>query len=441
MRRRVSQEEAANDNTSGWRHYETLKRWEKNPRKNQAAVPRVARSIKRFGFVAPVVIWIGGDRMVAGDTRLLAMREIMTEDPSFTPKGAPGPGMVRVVFHDFDSEEDANAYAVADNRLNEIADWDDAMLRLQLDTMSPELKLTIGMDDYVLGPEKPTYGGDEVPPVPVTPVSKLGDLYTLGRHRLLCGSSTSAPDMKRLMGGMMATLLWTDPPYNVAIVGGSHTLPPEKRRQQGKHVIENDQMGDAEFRAFLTSAFKTFDPYLIPGAIFYIAHADTEGYNFRGAVRDANWKHAQSLVWLKDSLVIGRQDYQWIHEPILYGWKLGAGHMRLKDRTQTTVWEVPRPKRSEEHPTMKPPELIERAIANSTKQDGVILDGFGGSGSTLIAAERTGRSACLMELDPRYVDVIVKRWETMTGEKAKRIRNTKAERRAEAEAELEAAAP
>jgi DNA modification methylase len=363
--------------------------------------------------------------MVAGHTRLKAMRAIAAEEPSFVPTGAPGPGMVRVIFHEFASENDADAYAMADNRLSEGVEYDEVLLREHILKLSDEDKLIVGVDDIDLAPEKLTLDEDEVPPLQAKAVSKLGDIYVLGRHRVMCGSSTEKADMQLLMGADKANLLWTDPPYNVAIVGGAHALSATERKKAGKKTIDNDAMSETEFRSFLTTAFQVFDEYMLPGTIFYIAHADVEGYNFRGAVRDTGWKHTQLIIWYKDSFVLGRQDYHSIHESILYGWKEGAGHLRLKDRTQTTVWEFPRPKKSEEHPTMKPIELIERAIRNSTIVDGIVLDGFGGSGSTLIAAERTGRISRLMELDPRYVDVIVKRWEQLTGEKATRIRKGK----------------
>jgi site-specific DNA-methyltransferase (adenine-specific) len=179
-------------------------------------------------------------------------------------------------------------------------------------------------------------------------------------------------------------------------------------------------MSDADFRSFLVDAFKAADEVLAPGGAFYIAHADSEGFNFRGAVRDVGWKTAQCLVWVKDRFVMGRQDYQWRHEPILYGWKEGAAHHALTDRTQDTVWLCDRPAKSEQHPTMKPIDLVERAVANSSNHGEAVLDLFGGSGTTLLACERRERAACLMELDPAYCDVIVERWERYTGRKALR---------------------
>lgn len=203
--------------------------------------------------------------------------------------------------------------------------------------------------------------------------------------------------------------MWlTDPPYNVAYEG----------KTKDALKIENDSMDDAEFRQFLRDAFVAADAVLKPGAVFYIWHADSEGYNFRGAARDAGWKVRQCLIWKKQTLVMGRQDYHWKHEPCLYGWKDGAAHLWASDRTQTTVLEFDRPSRNGEHPTMKPVALFEYQMLNNTKVGAVVLDSFGGSGTTMIAAEKNGRIARIMELDPRYCDVIVRRWQDFTGKLA-----------------------
>jgi DNA modification methylase len=203
-------------------------------------------------------------------------------------------------------------------------------------------------------------------------------------------------------------MLLTDPPYNVAYTG----------KTKDALTIQNDSMSDEAFRTFLRDAFVTADAMLKPGAVFYIWHADSEGYNFRGACKDAGWQVRQCLIWQKNSMVMGRQDYHWQHEPCLYGWKDGAGHLWASDRKQTTLLEFDRPSRSEDHPTMKPVALFEYQLLNNTKGGDIVLDSFGGSGTTLIAAEKNGRIARIMELDPKYVDVIVKRWEDFTGQKA-----------------------
>ena len=280
--------------------------------------------------------------------------------------------------------------------------------------------------------------------VPEKPVSRLGDLFALGDHRLICGDSTKREFVEALMDGRQADCIVTDPPYNV-----------DYESADGKK-IENDHMEDGAFFEFLVAAFASGDGVLKPGGAFYIWHADSEGYNFRGACREVGWKVRQTLIWNKNALVLGRQDYQWKHEPCLYGWKEGAGHYfidrrdlttvqedlqsldidsmtkaELKDVLQvmmgrdipTTVIDEDKPLRSAEHPTMKPLKLIGRQIRNSTRTGETVLDLFGGSGSTMMAAEQLGRRCCMVEYDPKYVDVIIKRWEDLTGRKAEYLGN------------------
>lgn len=224
----------------------------------------------------------------------------------------------------------------------------------------------------------------------------------------MCGDSTSVTDVEALCGGRKMDLLITDPPYNVDYTG----------KTKDALKIENDKMEDESFRLFLRDAFLTADTVMKPGATFYIWHADSEGYNFRGACHDIEWKVRQCLIWVKNVMVMGRQDYQWKHEPCLYGWKEGASHNWYSDRKQTTLLEFDRPSRSELHPTMKPVPLFDYQIKNSSKKGDAVLDLFGGSGTTMVACEQDGRTAYLMELDPRYVDVIIDRWEKLTGQKA-----------------------
>lgn len=216
----------------------------------------------------------------------------------------------------------------------------------------------------------------------------------------------------------MADVWITDPPYNVAVVGGNRELTPQERKARGNLTIESDSMPAADFRAFLASAFTCARDVMKPGASFYIWHADSEGYNFRGACADVGLRVRQCLIWKKHAMVLGRQDYHWLHEPCLYGWKDGAGHLWASDRKQTTVLEFDRPMRNADHPTMKPVALIEYQLLNNTKGGDVLLDSFGGSGTALIAAEKNGRIARLMEIDPRYCDVIVRRWQDFTGQQA-----------------------
>lgn len=251
---------------------------------------------------------------------------------------------------------------------------------------------------------------DEAPEVDEEsePITKLGDIWKLGRHRLMCGDSTSIEQTEKLMGGQQADLLITDPPYNVSYEGGTND----------KLTIMNDNMSNDDFRLFLVNAFAAADNVMKNGASFYIWHADSEGYNFRGACFENKWQVRQCLIWNKNSMVMGRQDYQWKHEPCLYGWKDGASHNWYNDRSQTTVMNFNKPQRNGEHPTMKPVELFDYQIRNSSKKGDNVLDLFGGSGTTMIACEHNGRNAYIMELDPKYCDVIIKRWETLTGEKA-----------------------
>ena len=243
-------------------------------------------------------------------------------------------------------------------------------------------------------------------------VCKMGDIWLLGEHRLMCGDSTNPEDISKLMDGELADLWLTDPPYNVAYEG----------KTKDKLTIENDNKGDEEFREFLIASYAAANANMRAGAAFYIWHADSEGYNFRAACREVGWKVRECLIWQKNTMVMGRQDYQWKHEPCLYGWKEGASHNWYSDRKQTTLLVFDRPTRNSEHPTMKPIPLIAYQMCNSTKPGDLVLDSFGGSGTTMIAAEQMGRRARLMELDPHYCDVIIARWEKFTGLKAERIK-------------------
>jgi DNA modification methylase len=403
---------------ASWVPIAALKPWARNPRKNDGhPVDAVAKSIERFGFVAPIVVWSARAQIVAGHTRLKAIEKLLRADPSFVAKGAPGPGLVPVHWHEFANDAEAEAYALADNALGELAGWDlgaaqqilegirsqDAALAAIVAGGSSSLSTLLDALDEADALAK--VSGAEVPDAPALPetaVSELGQVYELGPHRLLCGDSTNTAEIERAMDGAPADAVFTDPPYNVAYTG--------KTKKALK--IENDAMDGGAFRAFLLGAFGAMRAVAKPGAAIYVCHADSEGENFRGAMREAGWLLKQCLVWVKDQFVLGRQDYHWQHEPILYGWAPGAAHKWCSDRKQTTVWNFDRPRRNAEHPTMKPVELIEYALGNSTDRDDVVLDSFGGSGSTLLAAARTGRRARLVELDPRYCDVIRRRWTT-----------------------------
>lgn len=271
-------------------------------------------------------------------------------------------------------------------------DWDDATLQ-EWGIDMPELEEDIAP---IAGETEP----DAVPEVEEEPVSVRGEVYQLGNHRLMCGDSTSAEDVALLMGETEADLWLSDPPYNVAYEG----------KTKDALTIQNDSMSDGQFREFLRQAFDAVFSHIKPGASFYIFHADSEGYNFRGAIHDCGQKVRQCLIWKKQTMVMGRQDYQWIHEPILYGWKEGAAHKWKSDRCQTTVLEFNRPSRNDVHPTMKPIDILLYLVGNSCDKGDVVIDTFGGSGSTLIACEQGGRVCRTMELDEHYCDVIRKRW-------------------------------
>jgi DNA modification methylase len=381
----------------------TLIPYAKNSRTHDdAQVAQIAASIKEFGFRNPILV--DGVSVIAGHGRLLAAQKLKLDKVPTLDCSDMTPSQKK-------------AYIIADNKIAENAGWDNAMLTIELKDLEDEgfdLTLT-GFDDKELDALLNVIEGtdgltdeDAVPDVPEEPKTKLGDIYILGNHRLMCGDSTSVDAVEKLMDGQLADQLVTDPPYNIAYEGGS------KKREQ----IKNDEMADEEFRQFLKDVYIAANAVMKAGAVFYIWHADTEGYNFRGAARDMGWKVRQTLIWNKDNSAFGRSDYHWKHEPCLYGWKEGAAHLWAADRKQTTVIECKRPSKSDLHPTMKPVELMEYQILNNTKGSDIVLDLFGGSGSTMIAAEKIGRKARLMELDPKYCDVIVKRWEDFTGKKA-----------------------
>jgi site-specific DNA-methyltransferase (adenine-specific) len=323
------------------------------------------------------------------------------------------------------TEDQKIGLALADNRTSDLSEWDKEMLH----QLSEEHDITPWfeaedlaeiMGEVEVIPAEGLTDADDVPEPPADPITKPGDLWILGHHRLLCGDSTSMDEVERLMGGTQADLLLTDPPYNVAL--GRDETPEEAKKRNRRTdglTIQNDSMSDDDFRQFLRDVYSAADAVMKPGAAFYIWYAEPDANcAFRLAANDVGWKIRQCLVWNKNSLVMGRQDYHWKHEPCLYGWKEGAAHFWGSDRSQTTVLDFNKPSRNGEHPTMKPVELFQYQLENSSKKNGVVLDLFGGSGTTLIASEKTSRQARLMELDPRYCDVIVKRWEDFTGKKA-----------------------
>lgn len=371
--------------------------YDKNPRYNDEAVPAVVKSIQEFGFKVPIII-DKNNIIVAGHTRYKAAKKLKMET-------------VPVIVADDLTDEQIKAFRLADNKVGEIATWDEGLLTAELDEILDINMADFGFSVGTIAPiEEDAQEDDFDDPLPEEPKSCYGDIYKLGNHMLMCGDSTSVDDVKKLMNGALADMLLTDPPYNVAYEG----------KTADKLRIQNDQMSDDKFREFLVSAFTCANENMKSGAVFYIWHADSEGYNFRGACHDIGWKVRECLIWNKNTMVMGRQDYHWKHEPCLYGWKEGT-HLWASDRKQTTVINCDRPTKSKIHPTMKPIGLFDYQIKNNTKQGDIILDLFNGSGTTIMACEQNGRIARCMEIDPRYVDATINRWEHFTGLKAEKI--------------------
>ena len=404
---------------------EDLQPYVNNPRKNDKAVKAVAESIKQFGFKVPITIDRNGV-IVTGHTRLKAAIKLKMKE-------------VPVIRLNDLNEEQVKAFRLVDNKVAEISEWDVEALIQELNE--------IDMDLEIFGFEKQKGINDVVEDdefeveLPKTPKAKRGDIYKLGKHRLICGDSTDINIIEKLMDMDVADCIITDPPYNVEYIGGT------KLRDQ----IKNDHMANDEFGEFLTKAFEAGAYALKPGGAFYIYHADRETINFRTALEKNGMEVKQTLIWNKNTFTFGRQDYQWKHEPILYGWKKGASHYFIDDRTwatvitddfdvdklkaqeakdllkqiiaetQTSVIDADKPLRNEEHPTMKPLKLIARNMLNSTKHNEAVLDLFGGSGTTLIVAEQLDRRCYMVEMDEKFIDVIIKRWEDFTGLTAEKL--------------------
>lgn len=413
-----------------------------NPRNNEHAVDAVASSIKNFGFKNPIVI-DSENEIVNGHTRLLAAKKLGLEE-------------VPVLIADDLSEEQVKAFRLADNKVGELATWDEELLQAELDEL---ISQSVDMTEYGFTDEDFAEVENEVEEddyeeeLSEEPRTKYGEVYQLGNHRMMVGDSTKEEDVAKLMDGEKLDLWLTDPPYNVALGKSDLAADSLKRhRRTDGLTIMNDDMEDSEFLEFLTKAFGAAKTAMKPGGSFYIWHADNESYNFRLACRQVGLQIRQCLVWVKSSITLGRQDYQWIHEPCLYGWKDGATHYFTFDRTQATVVEdrpnlnkmnkdelkeyilameeaqgpttiirEKKPNASKEHPTMKPIKLLSRQVLNSSKKGQNVGDFFGGSGSTLITCEQLERNCFTMELDPRYADVIINRWEQLTGEQAIKI--------------------
>lgn len=367
------------------KNVDELNVYENNPRKNDQAVEAVANSIKEFGFKVPVII-TKDNVIIAGHTRIKACKKLGITD-------------VPCIIADDLSEDQIRAFRLADNRASELADWDLDKLKVEFDNIELDLDL-FGFEELQkkLSDDPEDDDFDESEALTDNTYSKKGDIFELNEHRVMCGDSTDPEIVKTLTNGKLVDMIFTDPPYNVDYEGSTGMK------------IQNDKQKDSDFLTFLSKAFTNMADQLKAGGVVYCCHADTEGLNFRTAFKGAGLKLSECLVWVKNSLVLGRQDYHWRHEPILYGWKEGESHYFAEDRTQDTVWEYNKPKTNDLHPTMKPIPLVARAINNSSRKGETVLDLFGGSGTTLIACEELKRKAFVMELDERYVDVIVKRY-------------------------------
>ena len=378
----------------------------RNPNKHsEKQIALLSKIIAAQGWRAPITVSTRSGFIVRGHGRLLAARKL-------------GLAEVPVDYQAYETEAAEWADLIADNRLSELSETDELLLKdllQELGTSELDLELTAYTADEIdqmLGSAKEVQEDDFDADKALSEIdeakTKVGDIYIMGKHRLLCGDSTDAAAVEKLMDGQKADIAVTDPPYNVGYTGGT----------KDALTIQNDKQEDSAFRQFLSAAFTNMDAAMKPGAVFYIWHADSEGYNFRAACKEAGWQVRQCLIWNKNQLVMGRQDYHWKHEPCLYGWKEGAAHLWASDRKQTTILCFDRPQKNAEHPTMKPVALLAYQIANNTKGEDIALDLFGGSGTTLVACEQLGRKCYMMELDPKYCDVIIKRWEELTGNKA-----------------------
>lgn len=360
---------------------------------------KLRSSLREFGFINPVII----DRefnIIAGHGRVMAAKEEHIAE-------------VPCVFVDYLSEAQKKAYILADNRMALDAGWDEELLRIEIEALQGadfDVSLTgFGEDeiaDLFAGEEQSAKDDDFDLTAALEKASfvERGDIWTVGRHRLMCGDATSAADVAALMDGKKANLIVTDPPYGVSF------------KSSDGLTIQNDSMKDEEFYTFLLTAFQCMAEHLESGGSAYVFHADTEGLNFRKAFIDAGFHLAGVFIWVKNSLVLGRSDYQWQHEPVLFGWKKGGKHAWYSDRRQTTIWNYDKPKRNKNHPTSKPLDLLGYPICNSSQENAIVLDTFGGSGSTLMACEQLNRICCMMELDEKYASVILRRYVEDTGD-------------------------
>ncbi len=394
---------------------ESLSTFEGNPRKG--SVEKIAVSLEKHGQYRPIVVNVGsvtgrGREVLAGNHTLMAARSL-------------GWSHVDACVVDVD-DDTAKSIVAADNKLADLGGYDEVALFRLLDSLEDLSGTGYSISDLEalrqdLFPPEVLTDPDEAPSVPAEPISVPGQIWQLGKHRLLVGDSTDVESVRRLVGDEPPNCVWTDPPYGVDYVGGNHALSVAERKKRGGQSIQNDGAGG--LAALLDQAFAVLADVCAPGVPVYVAHADTERINFENAMTKAGLSVRQNLVWVKGSLVMGRSDYHYRHEPILYGFtpggqgRLGRGGERwYGDNSQTTVFEFARPPRNAEHPTMKPVALIDAMLKNSLPPGGIVFDPFGGSGSTLIAAHDRGCRAFLVELDPKYADVILHRYEAHTGD-------------------------
>ena len=363
-------------------------------------ITKLRSSLREFGFVNPVII----DQdygIIAGHGRVMAAKEEGIEE-------------VPCVFVDYLTEAQKKAYILADNRFAQDAGWDEELLRIEIESLQGadfDVSLT-GFDPDELADLFADDSDSDVKDddfdlsaaLEKAAFVKKGDIWTVGRHRLMCGDATSTEDVAALMDGKRANLVVTDPPYGVSF------------KSSDGLTIENDSMKGDEFYQFLLAAFKNVVANLEKGGAAYVFHADTEGLNFRRAFQDAGFHLAGCCIWVKNSLVLGRSDYQWQHEPVLYGFLQNGKHPWYSDRKQTTIWNYDKPKRNKNHPTSKPLDLLGYPICNSSQENGIVIDTFGGSGSTMMACEQSGRICYMLELDEKYASVILRRYVEDTGD-------------------------
>ena len=388
----------------------------RNPRKNDPAVQRVAASLKEYGLVKNSIVVDEDMVLITGHTTLKAMQAL---------KWVTAPEVTQVFGL---TKAQKKAYRIADNKLGELATWDEELLALEFEDLKGldfDVDLT-GFDEVEIGKidnaGKAAHEDDYEPPAVIETDIQRGDLFTLGRHRLLCGDSTSAEDVGRLMDGEKADLLLTDPPYGVSYASKNEFLNSIGKGNHVQIAIENDHKKPEEMSAFWVATFTTVREHMRPGASYYVT--GPQGGDLLLllllALKEGGFPLRHMLVWAKNNHVLGRSDYHYKHEPIIYGWVEGA-HTFYGGHSETSLWSIDKPHKSDLHPTMKPVALFAKAVENSTKSSETVLDPFLGSGTTLVACEQLGRTCYGMEISPQYCQVIIDRWENLTGQKAEKV--------------------